>query len=624
MLFIFLSSSFAVSAFEVNGLYYNIISENEVEVVRPPKKYSGDIVIPATVSNSAINYAVTSIGNYAFRGCTGLTSVTIPNSVTSIGRYAFYDCTGLASVTIPNSVTSIGNEAFRGCSGLTSVIVESGNTKYDSRDNCNAIIETTSNTLIAGCKNTSIPNSVTSIGNYAFGGCTGLTSVTIPNSVTSIGDYAFRSCSGLTSVTIPNSVTSIGGGAFEGCTGLTSVTIGNSVTSIGNYAFWGCTGLTSVTIGSSVTSIGSLAFFNCAGLTSVTIPNSVTSIGEGAFSGCPINDIGITGAGMLSKSLLSQLNSSPETIRIGYGITAINDLQVSPKHITSYATMPPACTENSFKDYIADLHVPAAGAAHYFTTHPWNRFTNVDFNANERVTISQTTGQASQVAPLQLSATCNVPNGKVVWGSSNPAVAVVDSTGLVTATGSGTCHIFASMASNPCVYDTCLISAVITPFILTGTDMMHIKPNNLYTLRPDFDPYETELTVTSSNPSVVMVRVVKDEDAPVVEPDTRPVEVDAAVMAPMFAVSAHVPVEGKQRVQILGLRAGTSTLTFTSTDGTALPTVMRVSVLDINDDRSLDLGDMNILINIILGNESPDGYSERAYIDGDTNVASPT
>ncbi len=129
-----------------------------------------------------------------------MTSVTIPNSVTSIGERAFYKCTGLTSVTIPNSVTSIGDRAFGSCSGLTSIKVESGNSVYDSRENCNAIIETATNTLISGCKNTIIPKSVTYIGDYAFSGCSGLTSITIPNSVTSIGERAFYSCNGLTRI----------------------------------------------------------------------------------------------------------------------------------------------------------------------------------------------------------------------------------------------------------------------------------------------------------------------------------------------------------------------------------------------------------------------------------------
>ena len=240
----------------------------------------------AGCKNTTIPNSVTRVGSFAFKGCEGLTSIVIPNSVTEIGDYAFYCCDGLTSVNIGNSVTEIGAWAFEGCLGLTSIVVDSGNPRYDSRNNCNAIIETASNTLLLGCKNTTIPNSVTKVGNFAFAYCYGLTSINIPNSVTEIGNGAFEGCTGLTSVVIPNSVTSIGAWAFESCYGLTSVNMGNSVTYIGNKSFCNCSGLTSIVIPNSVIEIGDEAFKSCWGLTSLNIGNSVTEIGDGAFEGC--------------------------------------------------------------------------------------------------------------------------------------------------------------------------------------------------------------------------------------------------------------------------------------------------------------------------------------------------
>ena len=238
--------------FQSGNLYYKIFSETTVQVTYRGydydsyDEYSGEVIIPSTVTYYGTTYNVTRIGSSAFRDCSSLTSITIPNSVEYIGEYAFRYCSSLTSVTIGNSVIKIGVLAFDVCSSLVSMVVESGNTRYDSRDNCNAIIETATNILIAGCQNTIIPNSVTTIGSYAFSGCSSLTSVTIPNSVTSIRSCAFCDCSKLTSVTIGNSVTSIGDYAFENCSSLTSVTIPESVTSIGNKAFCWCGSLRDV------------------------------------------------------------------------------------------------------------------------------------------------------------------------------------------------------------------------------------------------------------------------------------------------------------------------------------------------------------------------------------------
>ena len=181
---------------------------------------------------------LTQIEGETFIFCRSLTSINIPNSVTSIGNVAFCGCSSLTSINIPDNLTKIGSGAFEGCSGLTSIIVVQGNSKYDSRDNCNAIIETSSNTLLSGCNTSFIPHGVTIIGSWAFKGCSGLTSITIPHSVTRIRSGAFEGCSGLKSITIPNSVTEIGGKAFSGCKSLIVVySMIENVFDISDYTF---------------------------------------------------------------------------------------------------------------------------------------------------------------------------------------------------------------------------------------------------------------------------------------------------------------------------------------------------------------------------------------------------
>ncbi len=200
------------------------------------------------ITSASIPNSIRTIGNYAFSNCQALTgALTIPNSVTTIGNYAFSSCYALTSLSIGNSVTSIGDLAFYNCRGLTSMTVSSGNTVYDSREDCNAIIETASNKLLFGCKNTIIPNTVKTLGNRAFYGCTGLTSITIPENVTTVSDSVFWGCTGLINATIGNSVNTIGAQVFRNCSALTNVTIGSGATTIGDYSFYNCSALQAVT-----------------------------------------------------------------------------------------------------------------------------------------------------------------------------------------------------------------------------------------------------------------------------------------------------------------------------------------------------------------------------------------
>jgi hypothetical protein len=303
--------------FTVGDLNYRVNDDNvSVTVTGHVDGYNaqGALVIPESVSYEGHDYAVKAIGNSAFLYCFYLTSLTLPNSVTtieegafaycsgftgdlvipnsvvtiepsafftcysfdgdlvlgnsvtSIGDYAFDDCNGLHGVlNIPSNVTSIGTDAFRYCefSGMT---VDPANPVFDSRDNCNAIIVTSTNELLTGCANTVIPHTVTSIGENAFCGLSGLTSIDIPESVTSIGAGAFSFCFDLTGdLTIPNSVTTIGSGAFFQCSGFNgTLTIGESVTFIGDYAFRQCSNFTgAVSLATTPPELGNEPGWNC-------------------------------------------------------------------------------------------------------------------------------------------------------------------------------------------------------------------------------------------------------------------------------------------------------------------------------------------------------------------------
>ena len=254
------------------------------------------------LASVTIPESVTEIRWSAFQGCSGLTSITIPEGVTSIGYSAFSGCSSLTSVTIPSSVIEIGYATFGGCNNLISIVVDSDNTVYDSRGNCNAIVETATNTLVQGCKNTTIPDSVTAIGNYAFYACDSLTSITIPSSITSIGNYAFSACSGLESIVVENwnpiydsrnscnaIIETSSNTLIFGCK---TTVIPESVSEIGSSSFYGCTGLTSITIPGSVTTIGSSAFSGCTGLKEIyCLSEEVPEVGDDTFYGMDVSNV---------------------------------------------------------------------------------------------------------------------------------------------------------------------------------------------------------------------------------------------------------------------------------------------------------------------------------------------
>lgn len=596
------------------------------------------------LTHLTIPNSVTTIGKNVFASCTGLTSITIPNSVTSLGTEVFNGCSNLTSVTLSNAITSLEQNAFLNCRSLTSITIPNSVTSIAAYvfQNCTSLASVT------------LGNSLTTIGSSAFNGCTSLTNISIPNSVTSIGGAAFYGCNAITSATIGNSVTAIGVNAFRDCAGLTHITIPKSVTSIDQGAFSGCTALkelhfnaencadlyystgsstaasstfyncpletiiigdevahipgnltatnqksklTKLILGNSVTTIGNAAFVSCSNLTSLTLPNSIATIASNAFNSCnKLKTLYISGDGEWKAGTLP-MNIAITTLYIGGGITLLSNMEVNPTDIYCFAAAPPTCHSNAFSGYTGTLHVPASSYSSYCFALTWENFTNVEAGAIEPQTIRLNKAVLEMQPTDQQTLTTTVlpaaasPKTPVLWWSSDPHVATVID-GVVTAVAPGECDIIASCYPVKAVCHV-VVADMSTHIVITlDQHDVQVKVNHMITLIPTMTPEETELAVTSSDPTVAGARIVNGN------------------------------------VRVVGIHVGTTTITVTSADGTAQPDTCRVTVFtdpgDLNGDGIINISDVTNLINVLLTDVGIDNPYADVNGDGAVNISDVT
>lgn len=607
--------------FMVDGIAYNYNSDGTSVTVTFTKQWSSNNYsglttanIPSSVTYDGTTYSVTSISNYAFQYCSGLTSIDIPNSVTSIGDQAFAYCSGLTSVHITD-LAAWCNIAF-GSSASNPLY-------YAHHLFLNG---TEVNDLV-------IPNSVTSIGWGAFSGCSGLTSITIPNLVTSIGSTAFRACSGLTSVTIPNSVTSIGEEAFFICSSLTSITIPNSVTSIGEYAFDACSSLTSITltgqgawsrksnmpninqiktvnIGTGITSLDNFGFtpdvVNCYAEVPPTCTSSTFANYDGALH-VPASSMADYFKADYWQNFTNLNNDITEKVTLN--TTSATLIQHEELQLTATATpngsaiiwsstnQNVATVDNSGK-----VTATGQGECYIYATFATNPAVYVachitaSYPEITSLTLSETELVLNQIGDtVTLTAATTPANSgpKPNWTSSDETVATVDANGLVTAINLGECDITATVLNQSATCHVTVTSAIIITLDMTSAT---IAPNEILTLTPSFNPVETDIVATSSDPSVAFARVITQN--------------------------------GIKKVQVLGLAEGTATITVASVDGKAIPATCVVTVSnapdvlmgDANGDGTVNVSDYVYVANYILEQNPEPFVFAAADIDGNGEI----
>ena len=375
----------------LNGIKYRLYPTKTAKVLKK-NDYSGDIVIPETVTYNNITYKITSLERGCFEGCWLLTSINLSSSITSLESGCFEGCWSLTSINLPSSITSLGDDCFSDCSSLTSI---------------------------------NLPSSITSLGDGCFRDCSRLTSINLPSSITSLGSYCFRGCSRLTSINLPSSITSLGSYCFSGCSSLTSINLPSSITSLGDDCFSDCSSLTGINLPSSITSLERSCFRGCSSLTSINFPSGITSLGESCFSEC----------------------SSLASIELPSALTSLGENCFEKcSHLTSMlclAVEPPNCILKEYTDThntslvnnTMSLYVPKESKEKYKQSNAWNSAKGIyPLYPTSSVSLVKEVS-VDKAKPTKLEYTImpeNAGTKELEWSSENPEVATVDANGIVT------------------------------------------------------------------------------------------------------------------------------------------------------------------------------------------------
>ena len=375
----------------LNGIKYRLYPTKTAKVLKK-NDYSGDIVIPETVTYNNITYKITSLERGCFEGCWLLTSINLSSSITSLESGCFEGCWSLTSINLPSSITSLGDDCFSDCSSLTSI---------------------------------NLPSSITSLGDGCFRDCSRLTSINLPSSITSLGSYCFRGCSRLTSINLPSSITSLGSYCFSGCSSLTSINLPSSITSLGDDCFSDCSSLTGINLPSSITSLERSCFSGCSSLTSINFPSGITSLGESCFSEC----------------------SSLASIELPSALTSLGENCFEKcSHLTSMlclAVEPPNCILKEYTDThntslvnnTMSLYVPKESKEKYKQSNAWNSAKGIyPLYPTSSVSLVKEVS-VDKAKPTKLEYTImpeNAGTKELEWSSENPEVATVDANGIVT------------------------------------------------------------------------------------------------------------------------------------------------------------------------------------------------